>query len=289
MGELKRSEVGNAADEQGAFDAGADVEGINESRIMGRDKPIDIQARLDEKGLVLEPEHTEKDFKRSLGELEEGPVDRLTAQLLEDGTHSDTSLERVKYEGLESYGLHDRMVEASQNRRERLILYGMHPENLVAALGDRIVVRKDTLELEDACHTCAGKGYLEDAALCPVCDGKQVEIVNGAEVPCRGCRVLGYDMEQWWSCGHKVCPKCNGAGWRAGIVIPEKAQSKPITGVVVSLGPECKILRLGDRVLHSRFAGHDITVSAKETFTIMHEHEVLCILFRRENHAAGQR
>jgi co-chaperonin GroES (HSP10) len=64
-------------------------------------------------------------------------------------------------------------------------------------------------------------------------------------------------------------------------VIPEVAERKPITGIVVSVGPECRLYKLGDRVIHSRFAGHEMTVAKNESFVMMRECEVLSILKQR--------
>jgi co-chaperonin GroES (HSP10) len=50
---------------------------------------------------------------------------------------------------------------------------------------------------------------------------------------------------------------------------------------VVSVGPECRLLKLGDRVIHSKFAGHELTVSKTDSYVMMGEKEVLSILKAR--------
>ena len=64
-------------------------------------------------------------------------------------------------------------------------------------------------------------------------------------------------------------------------MIPEVAERKPITGIVVSVGPECRLARIGDRIIHSRFAGHELTVAKSESFVMMRETEALSILKAR--------
>ena len=47
--------------------------------------------------------------------------------------------------------------------------------------------------------------------------------------------------------------------------------------MVVSIGPDTKLLKLGDRVLHSKYAGHTLEMK-NETYTYMREHEVISLL-----------
>lgn len=278
MPELTRSVLGNKADELGAVDSGADAEGINQSVLpSGRGEPVEVSVSQSKDGLVLTPVHETEAFRRALGEIEEGPMDQLMAALVEEP--EEPALVRRVLNGVEVEAASLRISEiGSRGPRERLVWYGSHPEYMQAMAGDRILVRKDVLELEDACKACRGRGY-DESAVCDVCHGAQHG--DDPSVPCGACVVLGYDIEQKWSCGRTPCAKCYGTGWRGGVVIPQVAERKPITGIVVSVGPECKLYRIGDRVIHSRFAGHEMTVAKNETFVMMREHEVLSILRQR--------
>ncbi len=290
MPDLSRSVIGNKADEVGAVDAGADALGINESSMpAGRDEPIEVDVSKVEDGISIVPRLAKRiaesdaglAFRRSLGELEEGPIDLLMAQLVEEP--EETGLVRKSVNGVMVEAREDRLEEISHRTpREGLVWYGSHPEYMQAMAGDRILVRKDVLELEDACKACHGRGY-DEGAVCVDCAGAQrVSVGDDQSIPCGSCTVLGYDREQKWSCGRKPCEKCYGTGWRAGVVIPQVAERKPITGIIVSVGPDCKLYKLGDRVIHSRYAGHEMTVAKNESFVMMRESEVLSILRQRK-------
>lgn len=289
MSTLKVSEYGNTASEQGAYESGVDPEGINESEMpYSRPQPLEVRATIVEgQGLVLEPEYTAEEdqhFRQAIGELQEGPMALMSAQLLEEPEPPvSTGLAVRKINGVEVIGNEGRLAEVGKRSpRESLIWYGQHPEYNGAVLGDRILVLKDTLEQENACRECGGKGYDEEA-ICGLCKGTQVEVSTGGEASsCRSCMCLGYGKTRPWSSGRGKCGGCRGTGWRKGIILPEESQTKAITGLVVSVGPLCQLLKLGDRILHSAFAGHDLKVSDTKTFTIMRESEVLEILAQKK-------
>jgi co-chaperonin GroES (HSP10) len=284
MPELTRSVIGNKADELGAVDAGADAEGINSSSMpSGRDEPIEVDVSRVEDGIQLVPSRETDAFRRAIGELEEGPNDLLMAQLVEEP--EEVGLVKRVVNGIEVEARDDRLAEISHRTpREGLVWYGSHPEYMQAMAGDRVLIRKDVLELEDACKSCHGRGY-DESAVCQHCGGNSRvwDEAAGQTFPCISCVVLGYDRETQWSCGRVKCSACYGTGWRAGVVIPQVAERKPITGIIVSVGPDCKLYKLGDRVIHSRFAGHEMTVSKNESFVMMRECEILSIL--RQRHA----
>lgn len=50
----------------------------------------------------------------------------------------------------------------------------------------------------------------------------------------------------------------------SGLDIPQEAQGKSITGVVVSVGPLVKNVSVGSRVVFSEFAGTRINVDGEE-------------------------
>lgn len=286
MGEIRRSSIGNQATEQGEFDKGADVYGMNVSTLpQSRPDPIDVDVEPMGNDLVITPRETSSALSRSLGELEEGAMDLMAAQLLEEPEPpAQTGLAIRQINGIEVQATNNRAMEISRRSpREALVWYGMHQDYYGAMAGDRILVRKDILENEYSCKACHGRGY-DDAATCTLCHGEQVERNNdGSSSPCRACQVLGYEREKAWASGRKPCDKCRGTGWRGGIIIPEVAQAESITGIIVSVGPDVKLWKIGDRVVHSKYAGHTLTVSKTDSFVMMRESEVLMILKERSD------
>lgn len=66
-----------------------------------------------------------------------------------------------------------------------------------------------------------------------------------------------------------------------GIIIPDTAKEKPQQGKVVAAGPgkkdEPMMVKNGDVVLYSKYAGTEITLEGKE-YMIMRESDILAIL-----------
>lgn len=90
--------------------------------------------------------------------------------------------------------------------------------------------------------------------------------------------------------GNRVCIKrSKQSSSKGGILLPDTAQEKPLEGVVLEVGEgklsddgtlESMILKQGDRVLFSAYAGTTIEVpDDQETeYLIMSEDEILGIL-----------
>lgn len=269
--QISREQFGNEATESGAVEGGADASELNRGVLPeGREKPVEVDAEyVPGDGITLTPK--EADFGRALSELKEGPLDLLSAQLTEEP-------EMAEVKGIEVYGGRSRLAQITRRQpKEMLVWYGMHPEYDGAMSGSRIMLRRDVLESQYSCKTCAGRGYEEETA-CGLCAGSTEETINEQPVPCRACRVSGFQKEAWFSSGRKRCVKCYGSGWRNGVVIPEESQTQAITGVVVSVGPLVTMWKIGDRLIFSRFAGHTLDVSKTESFVMMDEKEALGIL-----------
>jgi co-chaperonin GroES (HSP10) len=284
--ELKRTEVGNLATEQGAFEGGADASEINVSEVPHSRPEIEVNASYDGQDMILEPsdagditcEKVMSAFHRSLGELQEGPSDIMAAQLLDEPDEYGLAIRKVN--GVEIEAHPGRIQEiAKRSPREQLVWYGYSSEGLSAVLGDRVDILKDVLESAYSCKSCHGTG--KSGLVCGLCDGLKYEGEGKDKVACRGCIVLGFGMEQLHSSGYQKCESCSGSGWRGGVVIPEQAQQEAITGIVVSVGPECRLLKIGDRVVHSKYAGHTLKMSEDNAIVTMRESEVLKILRQR--------
>lgn len=260
--------LGNASEELGQFEEGKDFQNIGSVTVSTAPEPISVTVTTSPQGTYLIPQQrTTAEFHRELGELEESPASQIMHELTEE-THVPVLCESK-----------ERLAQVT--KREHLVWYGIRPNMLGAMNGDRILVEQDTLESEHSCRECKGKGHSEQ--LCMTCNGTGQDPQSDLNLPCSSCRVSTFDEERQYSCGHVPCSSCLGSGWRAGIIIPEIAQSKPVSGVVVSLGPQTQLLRLGDRILHSKYAGNSFTTPEGKTYTMMHESEFLMLLKQRGN------
>jgi len=272
--------LGNKSDELGQYEEGRDFEGIQAGRLVERREDVKVRISEAETGdLVITPESRFR--SDSPTKFTESPQEITKAQLFDDPMmergNSPELLLQTAMTVLSKYAV---AISRKTYTRDKLIYVQVNDTETMCAFGDRVIVMQDEIESEYCCQTCAGKGYPEEQ-VCPRCEGKQVErVVNpqdvgqAMDIPCRSCRVLGYDATEWWSSGRVPCAKCRGVGWRGGIIIPHIAQSKPISGIIVSVGPECINTRIGDRVVHSRYAG-TTSHCAYGSFTMMAENEII--------------
>jgi co-chaperonin GroES (HSP10) len=130
------------------------------------------------------------------------------------------------------------------------------------ALGDRVIVREDEFKSGYECRTCSGHGKV----VCSNCDGTGHSKVN-AHAKCSACH--GETTQ--------TCPDCEGKG--GVLIVPEQSQRRPSSGMIVSVGEDCKVLKEGENVLYSNFAGYAIDLDRAGISTclrILHEKEILC-------------
>ncbi len=83
-----------------------------------------------------------------------------------------------------------------------------------------------------------------------------------------------------------IKPLASESKTASGIIIPDNAQEKPVEGEVIGVGngrvlkdgsvvkPELKI---GDRVLYSKYAGNEIKISGVDHL-IMREEDILAVI-----------
>jgi chaperonin GroES len=136
------------------------------------------------------------------------------------------------------------------------------------ALGDRVLIEEDEFKTGYECSTCNGTGK----APCGDCGGSGTHLRGAVTIKCSHC-----------DSGAVTCPECKGKG---GLIIaPDVAQRRPTTGRVVSVGPGTKdhemLLRVGDSVMYSNFAGYVVDLNRagrKVILRILHESEILCRL-----------
>ena len=252
---------GNAADELAEHERGADFSQVNRSAAPVAIDSIPVEGEFVDDGVLLKMRREVKTSRAPM-ELQEGARAELDAQIFEDPSmvHSEKQ-----------------NIETRPAGRGALVWWAITDNQAAAMSGDRILVLRDTMESAYSCRECKATGHSEIS--CPNCKGTKKETSGGTKgAPCRMCGVLGYEKETKHSCGFVPCEFCNGSGWDGGIVKPESTQSAPISGIVVSVGPACHLLKVGDRILHSRYAGHNMEQRDGDSYTMMHEHEYLCLL-----------
>ena len=65
-----------------------------------------------------------------------------------------------------------------------------------------------------------------------------------------------------------------------GIIIPDNAKEKPLSGKVVSISKEIEdegVIGVGDKVIFAKYAGTELTLDGKE-YLVMNQDEILGIL-----------
>lgn len=142
-------------------------------------------------------------------------------------------------------------------------------------MAEQIIVKQDKFKTGFECKECDGEGYLEQR--CGFCEGKGRENLGTEnETFCRMCCPRDMDS-MYWQAGKLLCYVCKGRG--ATVIIPQNAQRKATSGIVVSCGAAVKALKVGERVLYSVFAGTEIEFKNRTILRIMHEHEIMCRLW----------
>ena len=250
------------------------AERLNQSS-LSEGETISVTVKQTGGDLELIPENLGK-TRRPL-DLVVGEHDRLMAQLVEEP--DQPTFYHPVVGKVQTSGTRLAKIQARNANREALVWIEYQPGMQLAALdmpegaNGRVWVMQDTLDCEYSCRVCKGLGY-DETEDCEACRGKQ----ERGGTPCGQCNVLGWGRKDRWSCGRRVCTSCRGSGWRGGLVIPEVAQGAPVSGVVVSLGPNTTILKLGDRCLHSIYAGHSLRAPGGKVLTVMRESEILSLI-----------
>jgi len=152
------------------------------------------------------------------------------------------------------------------------------------AHADRIIIIQDPFVSGYECTTCGGKMIVNDVShvACDNCNGRgkyhkvvdangSVTVWSEAEFKCAKCD----------GSGSVRCPACDGKG--GTIIIPDKAENRPTTGTIVSVGPEVRHFERGQAVIYPSFAGYAYDLEAekigggevKVVIVILRESEVL--------------
>jgi len=156
------------------------------------------------------------------------------------------------------------------------------------ALGEKILVSIDVFKSGYECKECKGKKVIlhicscekgghrglkyssEDLDYIKASIGEDVALARESMV-CGECN--GVPESQKYE---QECSKCKGLG--ALLHLPDNAKNLPTSGVVVSIGKECKNLhyKIGDRILFGPYAGSLIPTKAGLMFKVMDAHQAWC-------------
>ena len=190
------------------------------------------------------------------------------------------------------------------------ILAIIDSEVAMEALNDNIIILEDPFRTGFECKACDGEGHTQE--VCKTCLGNKVvainkdfnvgaatlteedkkalpphfvammerkakeqkeeKIVSGGLEPCQKCLCLDKQGRPYIT-GFVQCEICKGRG--ASMVVPEDSMRRPTSGLVKSLGPLCKFLQAGDRVVYSNQMGHCINYKHNVVFRTMREDEIM--------------
>lgn len=159
-------------------------------------------------------------------------------------------------------------------------------DTYLAPFGDEVILRVDRFKDEAMCRECGGVGHSK--VRCEECKGEAVWWVdargvrdkrvytdrNGlSTIPCEVCRCSNFESPFLKPSGFAPCKPCKGTGQAvssAGIVTAEQYQNAPSTGVILAVGPQCRRVTIGDRVLFDVFAGKEFEFENRK-YRVMRE------------------
>jgi co-chaperonin GroES (HSP10) len=152
---------------------------------------------------------------------------------------------------------------------EKNYVYIVKGKIAIRADYDKIVILLDKFKTGYECSNCKGAGTYE---VCPKCNNQGKDRFNQL------CTFCGGEPEKIIG---KTCATCRGIG--TSIVIPESAKAIPTSGIIVSIGPDCKSRKIGDRVLFGAHTGYMLPFKGNVKLRIMREHEPLCSIMMLDN------
>jgi co-chaperonin GroES (HSP10) len=141
--------------------------------------------------------------------------------------------------------------------------------------GDNIMILEDEYVDGIVCKDCKGQGKLPVS--CIKCEGsgwqENPETSSRPnetlpQIHCTRCAGAGNYT--------KECKVCNGTG--KSIVLAPQAVAKPTSGKIVSMGPDCSIYAMNDRVAYSGYTGHLLPFKGNNRLRVMGEREPFCLI-----------
>jgi co-chaperonin GroES (HSP10) len=147
--------------------------------------------------------------------------------------------------------------------QNRVVVGGQIALSIV--VGDNLIVLEDRYKDPNVCEICNDTKKVYDR--CGICGGSGVNRFNTNCSSCGGKGGLNI-----------VCEACRGK-----IILPDQAKARPTSGVIMSVGPEVKVYKKGDRVAYSGYTGHLLPFKGKGVgqntrLRIMTEREPFCLV-----------
>lgn len=150
------------------------------------------------------------------------------------------------------------------------IIYIIQGKIGLEATHDKIIIVLDQFKSGYECKTCGGEG-IEPRCSCG--DGKNR--LGGL------CKLCEGDPDKY---AGKECRVCKGIG--STIVLPESAKQLPTSGRIVSCGPECRVRKVGERVLFGAHTGYFLPFKGNQKLRVMREFEPLCKIYSIEHNVS---
>lgn len=146
-------------------------------------------------------------------------------------------------------------------------------ELALLACGDRLLIKEDPFRTGYECTTCDGKGNL--GVICPQCEGTKFDKGNSENGRCIFCTVGNAGATK--TTGFVPCVTCKGSG-TSSLVLPEDAERRPSSGIVISTGPDANKFKVGQRIVYSNYAGNNLDFKGVSAVRVMRQDEVMCLI-----------
>jgi hypothetical protein len=138
------------------------------------------------------------------------------------------------------------------------------------AVEDKIIIMLDPFKTGFECKVCDGTGV-----------ERRCDCVTGLDRFQQACKKCGGNPDAFVG---KECRLCKGIG--SSLVIPESAKSLPTSGRIVSKGPDCTKVHIGERYLFGVHVGYFLPFKGNILLRCMREHEILCRIYSLDKHIA---
>jgi hypothetical protein len=138
-------------------------------------------------------------------------------------------------------------------------------------IGDKILILVDKFKSGYECKDCEETGVFIACA----CSRRGEFGVNNNG---KRCSYMGKCSTQHVG---QSCKTCAGTG--TTLKIPDTAKAIPTSGVIVSVGPNCTVRRLGERVLFGAHTGYYLPFKGNAKIKVMREDEPLCLIYAVDN------
>lgn len=236
---------------------------------------------------------------------------QFTEEQLENAAKAAREVEKRNSErGTQTWSTGETVTGTKIVNLSQPILAVIDDEVALEALNDNVIILEDPFRTGFECKACDGEGHTEEK--CKTCGGlkvvainkdfnvnaatlteadkkdlpphfvammerkakeqEQEKIVSGGLEPCSKC-IAKDKRGNSYITGFEQCKICKGLG--SSIIVPEDTMRRPTSGIVKSLGPLCKFLHAGDRVVFSNMMGHAINYTHKVVLRTMREDEIM--------------